>query len=48
MIEGAESIGKATGIIATSEITHATPADFSAHTNDRSQYKFNFKATDKP
>lgn len=38
MIEGAESIGKATGIIATSEITHATPADFSAHTNDRSQY----------
>ena len=38
ILEGAESVGKATGLIATSEITHATPADFSAHINDRSQY----------
>lgn len=38
IIEGAESIGKATGIIATSEITHATPADFSAHTINRKYY----------
>ena len=38
ILEGAESVGKATGIIATSEITHATPADFTAHTNDRKHY----------
>lgn len=38
IVEGAESIGKATGIIATSEITHATPADFTAHTNNRKHY----------
>ena len=38
ILEGAESVGKATGIIATSEITHATPADFSAHTNNRKHY----------
>ncbi|MGL5378928.1 alkaline phosphatase [Clostridium sp.] len=38
LIEGAEAIGKSTGIIATSEITHATPADFSAHTDNRANY----------
>ncbi|MGG7213825.1 alkaline phosphatase [Clostridium nigeriense] len=38
ILEGAESVGKATGIIATSEITHATPADFTAHTNNRKYY----------
>lgn len=38
ILEGAESVGKATGIIATSEITHATPGDFTAHTNNRSYY----------
>ena len=31
-------LGKATGIIATSEITHATPADFTAHTDNRKNY----------
>lgn len=38
ILEGAESIGKATGIIVTGEITHATPADFTAHTNNRKYY----------
>ena len=38
ILEGAESVGKATGIIATSEITHATPGDFIAHTNNRKYY----------
>lgn len=38
ILEGAESVGKATGIIATSEITHATPADFTAHTDNRKHY----------
>ncbi|PEI43331.1 alkaline phosphatase [Bacillus pseudomycoides] len=31
VLEGAERSGRATGIIATSEIQHATPAGFSAH-----------------
>ncbi|WP_371410647.1 alkaline phosphatase [Bacillus pseudomycoides] len=31
VLEGAEHSGRATGIIATSEIQHATPAGFSAH-----------------
>ena len=38
ILEGAESVGKATGIVATSEITHATPGDFTAHTNNRKYY----------
>ena len=38
ILEGAENVGKATGIIATSEITHATPGDFTAHTNNRKYY----------
>ena len=38
ILEGAESVGKATGIVVTSEITHATPGDFTAHTNNRKYY----------
>ncbi|MFM9282036.1 alkaline phosphatase [Paenibacillus jiagnxiensis] len=38
VLEAAKLAGKATGIIATSEIMHATPADFSAHYPDRSNY----------
>ena len=38
ILEGAESAGKATGLVATSEITHATPADFAAHTDNRKNY----------
>ncbi|PLT33115.1 alkaline phosphatase [Bacillus sp. V5-8f] len=38
VLEGAKQQGKATGLIATSEIQHATPADFSAHTTHRSNY----------
>lgn len=38
ILEGAESVGKATGIVATSEITHATPGDFTAHTSNRKYY----------
>ncbi|MCK1989355.1 alkaline phosphatase [Lysinibacillus fusiformis] len=38
VLEGAKQQGKATGLISTSEIQHATPAGFSAHANNRSQY----------
>lgn len=38
VLEGAKQKGKATGLISTSEIQHATPAGFSAHVNNRSQY----------
>ncbi|CAJ1317530.1 Alkaline phosphatase [Paenibacillus nuruki] len=38
IVEAARLAGKSTGIIATSEIMHATPADFSAHYPDRSNY----------
>ncbi|GLC89817.1 alkaline phosphatase [Lysinibacillus piscis] len=38
VLEGAKQQGKATGIIATSEIQHATPAGFSAHATHRSHY----------
>ncbi|WP_051086702.1 alkaline phosphatase [Saccharibacillus kuerlensis] len=38
VLEAARLSGKATGIIATSEIMHATPAAFSAHYPDRSNY----------
>lgn len=38
VLEAAQLAGKATGIIATSEIMHATPADFSAHYPDRKNY----------
>ncbi|MGG0409712.1 alkaline phosphatase [Peribacillus simplex] len=39
VLEGAKQAGKATGIISTSEIQHATPAGFSAHVTHRSNYR---------
>ena len=39
LVEAAESKGKATGLIATYEWVHATPASFSAHAMNRSDYK---------
>ncbi|MED4460961.1 alkaline phosphatase [Metabacillus fastidiosus] len=39
VLEGAKRGGKATGIISTSEIQHATPAGFSAHVTHRSEYE---------
>lgn len=38
ILEAAELNGLSTGIIATSEITHATPAAFSAHVESRQDY----------
>ncbi len=38
VLEGAKQLGKATGIVATSEIQHATPASFSTHVTSRSNY----------
>lgn len=38
ILEAAEFSGLSTGIIATSEITHATPAAFSAHVENRQDY----------
>ena len=38
LLEGARLTGRATGIVATSNVQHATPADFTAHTHDRSNY----------
>ncbi|MCM3213277.1 alkaline phosphatase (plasmid) [Niallia taxi] len=38
VLEGAKLEGKATGIIATSEIQHATPAAFSSHATHRTDY----------
>ncbi len=38
VLEGAKLEGKATGIISTSEIQHATPAAFSAHATHRTDY----------
>lgn len=35
LLEAAKFQGKSTGLVMTSEFTHATPADFSAHTFDR-------------
>ena len=37
VLEGARLLGKATGIVATSRISHATPAAFVAHVPQRSQ-----------
>lgn len=37
MVEGAKLAGKATGIISTSQIMHATPAAYSSHYPDRSK-----------
>lgn len=39
VLEGAKLAGKSTGIIATSEIQHATPAGFSSHAPHRSNYQ---------
>jgi alkaline phosphatase len=39
VLEGAERTGRATGIIATSEIQHATPAAFSAHHFNRDNFE---------
>lgn len=38
LIEGAKHTGRAVGIIATSNVQHATPAAFSSHWHDRSNY----------
>ncbi|MGQ9484851.1 MAG: alkaline phosphatase [Desulfosoma sp.] len=38
VLEGAKLLGKATGLVATSNIQHATPAGFSAHWPDRNNY----------
>ena len=38
VLEGAKISGKATGIVSTSEIQHATPAAFSSHAAHRSDY----------
>lgn len=39
ILEQAESLGKATGLVSTSSITHATPASFIAHQPKRSMYE---------
>lgn len=39
VLEGAKRSGRATGIIATSEIQHATPAGFSAHHLNRKRFE---------
>ncbi len=38
LVEAAQSVGKATGLIATYEWMHATPGAFSAHASNRSDY----------
>ena len=38
IIEAANLIGKSTGVIATSNVQHATPAAYTSHYNDRSKY----------
>jgi alkaline phosphatase len=35
VLEGAQQVGKATGLISTSRITHATPAGYAVHVDDR-------------
>lgn len=39
VLEGAKLIGKSTGLVATSNIQHATPAAFTAHTPNRNDYE---------
>lgn len=49
ILEIAEQKGLSTGLVATSAITHATPASFIAHTSNRSKYAdiaFDFLRTD--
>lgn len=38
LIEAAKLAGKATGVVVTCEMMHATPADFTAHDPDRANY----------
>ena len=38
LVEGAKLTGRATGMIATSNVQHATPAAFSSHWHDRANY----------
>ncbi|MCE5223102.1 alkaline phosphatase [bacterium] len=38
VLEGARFVGKSTGLVATSQIQHASPAGFSAHWPDRGNY----------
>ncbi len=38
VLEAAQKLGKATGVIATSEFMHATPAGYTAHEPSRSNY----------
>jgi alkaline phosphatase len=38
LLEGAKLLGKATGLIATSNVQHATPAAFTSHWHDRNDY----------
>lgn len=44
VLESAKELGKSTGLVATSEITHATPASFGAH--DHSRQNMNAIAND--
>lgn len=49
ILEKAEKKGLSTGLVSTSAITHATPASYIAHTNNRSKYAdiaFDFLKTD--
>ena len=39
VLEGAKRTGRATGIVATAEIQHATPAGFSAHHVNRNNFE---------
>lgn len=39
ILEAAKLQGKSTGIVATSQIQHATPADFTSHFPDRNNYE---------
>ncbi len=39
VMEAAQTVGKSTGIISTSNVQHATPADFSAHHPNRNNYE---------
>jgi alkaline phosphatase len=43
VVEYAESLGKATGVVTTMSISHATPAGFSTHQVDRNDYASIFK-----
>jgi alkaline phosphatase len=38
ILEAAKLSGKSTGLVVTCQFPHATPADFSAHTNERDRY----------